>query len=685
MALPDSEDFVTTTTGLLKKKQEMWLLVGLLLLAFGLRIVSLDNAPPGLRYDELQNYLMAGRVVAGERPLYFAESWGHEPLYHYLQAGILWLVGESDWSLRLPSVFLGMVELAATWLVAKELLGRQVGLMATAFLTLSFWAIFYSRVGLRVGAVTAFASLMIYFLWRCWKRPSSQFWPGLGDGVLSGIFLAAGVYTYLAGRVLPAIFVGFVLFTAVFYWRQFKTRWPRFALGAVVAGLLCWPLAQAIAANPTGEQRLELLNQAIVALRQGDPLPVLNLTVRALGMYVIQGEQDWLYNEYGRPIFGVLTVFFFLGGLLWVLRRWRQPKFALLLLWFFGGTGPSMIAPPAASVTHSIVAQPVAYIFLGLGVAQMWHWLAIQERRPQLATAFIALMIIVPGVESGLSFFQTWNRQPEVVELYQAGITAVADAVQQDAPEGAVLVGGPYISYWQPWNAVAFDLATPGDSTAVRWFNPAGAWVWPAGVLPATYYFPRAPLAPQQFEAELVDLFLADVPAGEQNFVNYVSNSLPDVAQFEAHLANVAAETAVAWPSDFAQLPAPQLPIHFDNRLHLLAASQPVVAGDAVRFFTYWRVEVADATPLVAFVHLLGEGETIWGQQDWLDVRMAGLQPGDRFVQVHNVPIDPNAPAGEYRLQLGVYRPDTLVRLPILVDDDAVADRILVGAIALER
>ncbi len=662
---------------------EKLLLAGLLLLAFGLRVVALDEAPPGLRYDELQNYLMAGRVLAGERPLYFAESWGHEPLYHYLQAGGLALLGESDWSLRLPSVVLGMIELAATWLVAQKLLGRRVGLLTIAFLTVSFWAILYSRVGLRVGAVTAFATLMIYFLWRCWERPRGQTWRGLADGALAGLFLAAGVYTYLAGRVLPAIFVGFVLFTAVFHWQQFKTRWPRFVVLAVVAALLIWPLWQAIAAIPVGEQRLELLNQAIVALRQGDPLPVLDLTVRALGMYVIQGEQDWLYNEYGRPIFDVLTVFFFLGGLLWVARRWRQPQFALLLLWFFGGTGPSMIAPPAASVTHSIVAQPVATIFLGLGVAHLWHWMVVEERRPRLGTALIALLFIVPGVLAGLAFFQSWNQQPEVKELYQAGITAVADAVQADAPEGAVLVGGPYVNYWQPWNAVAFDLATPGDTTAVRWFNPAGAWVWPAESFPATYYFPEAPLGPQQVDPELQRMFVADAGTSEEVFEDFRYFVLPDAAQFEARLAEVVGETAVAWPPDFAHLPAPQLPINFDNRLHLLAASQPEVVGEAVRFVTYWRVDVADPTPLVAFVHLTSDGVDIWGQQDWLDVRMAGLQPGDRFAQVHTVPLDPNAPPGVYQLQLGLYRPDSGQRLSIVTGGDGTSNRIWVGQITV--
>ncbi len=669
---------------LVAKHLEKWLLVGLFLLAFGLRVVALDNAPPGLRYDELQNYLMAGRVLAGERPLYFAESWGHEPLYHYLQAISLWLVGESDWSLRLPSVVLGLIALAATWLVTKKILGRDVAFLTTTFLAISFWSVFYDRVGLRVGGVTAFASLMIYFLWRCWERPSTDKWRGIGDGLLGGLFLAAGVYTYLAGRVLPAIFAAFVLFTAVFYWQKFKTRWLRFAVLAAIAVLLCWPLWRAITNNPAGEQRLELLNEGIIGLRQGDPQPVINFTVRALGMYVVLGEQDWLYNEYGRPVFGVLLTGFFLSGMVWALWLWRKPRYALLLLWFIGGTGPAMIAPPAASVTHSIVAQPVAMIFLGLGVAGAWRWLA--GRQKVVAAALLGLLIIVTGVEACLAYFVTWNQQPEVAELYQRGISAVADAVQADAPEGPVLLGGPYISYWHPWNAVSFDLAMAGDTSQVRWFNPAGAWVWPATPSLATYYFPVAPLASQQYDPELLMLFQADAISLSASRGRYAKYFLQDAPAFEQILGQTARETTVTWPSDFAQLPDPELPLNFDNRLQLLAVSTPEqTTPDIVRFMTYWQIKTDDPTPLVAFVHLTHDGEDIWGQQDWLDVRLAGLQPGDRFAQVHTVPIQSGAPAGVYHLQLGMYRPDTLERLPIQTVEGQHVDRIFAGEIDLER
>ncbi len=197
-------------------------MVLLLLLAFALRVVMLDEVPVGLRYDELQNHIMAGRVMAGERPLYFRESWGHEPLYHYFQAAAMSWFGESDWNLRLPSVFLGVLEVAATWLVARKLFGRRVALLAAAFLTVSFWGIFYSRIGSRVGSTTFFVALMVYFLWQTYRTEWSNKRAGGLTALAGGLMMGTAVYIYVARRVNICIFSGFYGDLSHFHMRDFR-------------------------------------------------------------------------------------------------------------------------------------------------------------------------------------------------------------------------------------------------------------------------------------------------------------------------------------------------------------------------------------------------------------------------------------------------------------------------------
>ena len=157
-------------------------------------------------------------------------------------------------------------------------------------------------------------------------------------------------------------------------------------------------------------------------------------------------------------------------------------------------------------------------------------------------------------------------------------------------------------------------------------------------------------------------------------------------AALETRLA-AAANAPVAWPSDVGHLPPPSLPLGFDGRFTLLGgepAGPTGSPGDELRLITYWEVLKADPTPVVAFVHLTADGYDIWGQQDWLDVRMEGLQPGDRFAQVHTVQVKPDTPPGLYHVQLGLYGPDTLLRLPIETGTEDVVDRVWGGKVRVE-
>ncbi len=64
-----------------------WVLITLILLAAALlRLHDLGNIPKGLEHDEMATWHMVSQVLAGERPLYFEEGYGHEPLFNYLTA-----------------------------------------------------------------------------------------------------------------------------------------------------------------------------------------------------------------------------------------------------------------------------------------------------------------------------------------------------------------------------------------------------------------------------------------------------------------------------------------------------------------------------------------------------------------------------------------------------------------------
>ena len=155
-----------------------------------------------------------------------------------------------------------------------------------------------------------------------------------------------------------------------------------------------------------------------------------------------------------------------------------------------------------------------------------------------------------------------------------------------------------------------------------------------------------------------------------------------DPAAALAARVEAASDIPLAWPTDLAHLPAPALPLTFSDRFALLGAeleNATARPGEQLQLVTYWEVLAADPSPVVAFAHLTSNGQDLWGQHDWLDVWADGLQPGDRFMQIHSMQVKPETPAGLSYLELGLYNPETLMRLQIATEGKGIADRIWIG------
>jgi hypothetical protein len=114
------------------------------------------------------------------------------------------------------------------------------------------------------------------------------------------------------------------------------------------------------------------------------------------------------------------------------------------------------------------------------------------------------------------------------------------------------------------------------------------------------------------------------------------------------------------------------LPLDFGSRLSLLGysyASAAVAGGDTWSVTTYWRVVESDPgtahAPLAIFVHALDDGNAVALGWDGLHVSVETWEPGDVLVQIHTLFVPSQTPAGDYRVELGVYSPVSLERLAV--------------------
>jgi 4-amino-4-deoxy-L-arabinose transferase-like glycosyltransferase len=661
------------------QRWELWGLVGLLLIGAALRLVALGDVPVGPGYDELENTRLSERVLEGEWAIYFPENFGQESLYPTLAALAVRLLGWSVSVVRLPGALGGVLSVLALYLAGRRLAGRRAALLAAAFQAISFWPLIETRMALEMTLLPPLAGLATLFLTRGLDGRAGRRWHTLLDFALAGILLGGQVYAYTAGRVMLLLPPALLVYLFLLDRGTLRCHWPGLLLLCLVTLLAIAPLAIFLYVHPEAEQRLDQLSGPLVALRQGDFRPALEIAAGTLGMFTLRGEPQWLYNIADRPVFDPITSVFFYAGLVLCVTRLRDWRCGVVLLWLLIGLGPAMVSPPPGSFNHTLAAQPAVYLVLALGVDAAWKWLA--RRRAWVGLLTVALLLTFNAVISCYTYFFTWASAPEVRELYQGGITAVAHELDARDPPGPVAIGAPYVNYWHPWNTIGFNLALRREDLSVRWFNPGGGWVWPTGVDPTTFYFPAAPLGPQSFAPALRELFMADatlLPTADDDFATF---RLTHPAALEERL-DALTGTSLAWPPDLAYLPSPTLPLVFGDRFALLGAElqkDTVPPGGELRLITYWEVRVADPTPVVAFVHLTSDGQDIWGQHDWLDVWPAGLQPDDRFAQVHLVPVKPETPPGLYHIQLGLYAPDTLLRLPIGLDAGGAVDRVWMG------
>ncbi len=211
--------------------------------------MAVADPAPGFWYDEAVNGVDARMVLSGAGlPLYFAANYGREPLFIYLQTLAVALLGYRAFALQFVSAGIGVLTVAAVYACALTILevsaydphasvrhprdpghdrvalppapgpaacrhanesARWSAVFAAAGVTVSFWALSLSRLGLRAVMLPLVSAIAMAFFWRAWTRGRWR------DHALAGLWFALALYTYTAARACPSVPLAFVLVEAV--------------------------------------------------------------------------------------------------------------------------------------------------------------------------------------------------------------------------------------------------------------------------------------------------------------------------------------------------------------------------------------------------------------------------------------------------------------------------------------
>lgn len=650
-----------------------WLIATLviLLLAAALRLVALHDVPPGLSQDEVLNADIVQFIRGGEHAFFFPYGFGHEPLYHYFSVPFQVLLGDNALSIRLPAVFLGLLLVALGLRWARQAYGRLVGLVTGAGLSVSWWAIVFSRVGIRpiLEPVLLVAAAL---LWpfdaarldrRVWAR-----------GLLAALVLGLTLYSYTAARVLFALPAGYLVYLLVmiFLARRptrekpdaagpaldaalYRTQAWLAAAALLVMVVMYLPLFLTLRAQPELQQRVEQLGGPLSALQAGDPGPVLSAALSTLGYFGVTGDPRWTYGLPGVPLFGPLLGLAFVTGVIVALLRWRQPVTAFALLWLGAALIPSAITPDAPSSVRLVGALPVVYLMPALLAGAIDAWLAGRASSGRRSVLVVLVVVVVAGygVRTVRNGFLEWPDELEARLRYQTAVLDMARLMYELDPSGAavpILTDG----FVEPIDDASFQR-NARVPRVTRWIQSgadvAGALVWPGGApdgggSPVWLLVPEyAPLSPDLLEAA----GLAERPLLRTDL-------LPSVAVYElspppVHRHRVD-KTFVSGQGENAA-PLVQL-----SSYAMLDDATVNAEQQALQLVTQWRVLGDTPADLALFVHLLdGQGNVV-AQHDGLDASAYFLRPGDTVLQRHLIPLPDDLADREYRVVAGVYQRD---------------------------
>jgi 4-amino-4-deoxy-L-arabinose transferase-like glycosyltransferase len=650
------------------------IVLGLLLLGAGLRLSRPGQVPPGLYHDEAQNGLDALAVLEGKPQLYFEANNGREPLFIYLVTLGVAVLGRTPLAIRLPSFFVGVLTLAATYDMARTLRGPRVGRWTLAILSVTLWHVHLSRVGFRAVLLPLVTALCFSQVAKALKMAHIP-----GDGaprtrpvthwVAAGALYGASWYTYNAARFTPIAIGALFIYGLLARRAALLERWRTIALAGLVALLVLLPLGLITLAHPdvvlARSGQVSIFNTEI---NEGHFLRTLGRhTLATLGMFAVRGDRIWRHNLAWRPVWDpALGLAFTLGVGVALARFRRDAALAAVLLWTAVMALPTLLAEDAPHFLRGVGVLPTAAVLPAVGI----DWLSKVARQGNRTVArAMPIFFLVAGLGSTVhGYFVRYPAEPPAHHWFEAGPAQLAGQINvligmgwdgsrtlHNAPEeGMRIIIDRQI--WEGWAALpylvpasAVDLLStvhdvPLNTTFVVWPYRD----WDADLLlslphPAYFQVRRGPEA--QGDLDPVPYSIATLITVEP-----LPDVPPAVATFEG---GIVLRAVLVEP--IAPLP-----------------TGPYPPGALVH--VWWEATEPLAYDFTAFVHYLRDGTRIAqhdGQPGFGHLVTSLWQPGDLILDLHPVAgVTPRAEGDT--LLVGLYDPSTGEGLQIL-DSSATA------------
>ena len=618
-----------------------------------LRLYSLESVPRGLLYDEAYNSSDALKILDGERPIFLTGNFGRESLFIYLQALSIAILGQTTFALRLVPAVIGILTVVAAYLLVQRMFNSRIALLSCGWLTISFWHVIFSRMGLRSISLPLFLAVGFYCLWRGLEgirrqvevspappqpsnlnRPKPAIWFALG-----GIVIGLSLYTYSTARFAPFLILALALYLALLHRQLFRKALPGLVLALALATLVFLPQGIFFLHHPASFlERAQQVSALNAELHEGNPAKaVVESAFRTLGMFAIKGDGNVDRNIPGRPIFDPGSAILMLVGTALAIRRFREPACGIIIMWLFIMFLPSLVTirdtPNYLRVTGVV---PALFILPALGTAYLWK--AWESRAPAIVRP-LPMFLLMAGFLGGAvhtyySYFVLWPKLPAYSQVLSTDKVVTLEAairiVRSDQQPIFVASG----DYDDPW--VRFTLSSHPEARYIWPFDYERSMIFPTDNLSPRYLFmpdlPQAHILDRYFDESTVQ-FIETTPSGQPITARRLLDPRPP---FEPGLI---------------------VPARFGDQLFVDGFDVPenAQAGGILTVRWYWVLLATDEREFGFTNQLFGEDDLLRGQYDARGFAPGYWPAGTSGITTFEIDIDPETPTGAYWLRVAVY------------------------------
>jgi len=313
------------------------------------------------------------------------EIWGftasgefNPPLFYWMEHMML-IFGESEFVLRLLPAIFGALTIPLFYLVGRELIDEQTGIIAAALLVVSPFHIFYSQ------DARAYVPMLFFFALACWFYLLARRRGLIVDWVLFGIAGSLAVWTHFYAIVPVGVLV---LFEAVTRGREYlaKER-PLIPTAAGIAVLAITMLPLLIVGIG-----LFISRTGTGAVFGTSGLPLILSTIESL-------------SGFSTPI-AILFIILFITGLIGLFMNRREETLLLILLFITPLIISLLLAGSMPMVPRYLIAMILPFF---IGIAAVFRLIPDGLRSPHvLAVAVLVLCLIQVPFLAG--YYTTYSK-----------------------------------------------------------------------------------------------------------------------------------------------------------------------------------------------------------------------------------------------------------------------------------